>query len=77
MLSIQTVKKVLWKQVFMRPHGKYNFITNGGKLTHFMSRISFDTPWKRQKTSDFLMFSGGIKRDQWHEMSKETLRSSR
>ena len=36
MLSIQTVKKVLWKQVFMRPHGKYNFITNGGKLTYFM-----------------------------------------
>ena len=29
--------------------------------------ISFDTPWK-QKTRGFLMFSGGIKRDQWHEM---------
>ena len=23
---------------------------------------------KHQKTSGFVMFSGGIKRDQWHEM---------
>ena len=35
------------------------------KLTHFMPLISFDTPWK-QKTRGFLMFSGGIKRDQLH-----------
>ena len=35
--------------------------------THFMS-ISFVTPWKHPKTSGFLMFSGGIKRGQWHEM---------
>ena len=38
------------------------------KLTHFMPLISFHTPWKHQKTRGFLMFSGGIKRDQWHEM---------
>ena len=25
-------------------------------LTRFMPLISFDTPWKHQKTSDFLMF---------------------
>ena len=37
-------------------------------LTHFMPLISFDTPLKHQKTSGFLMFSGVIKRDQWHEM---------
>ena len=37
-------------------------------LTHFMPPISFDTPWKHQKTRGFLVFSGGIKRDQWHEM---------
>ena len=30
--------------------------------------ISFDIPWKHQKTSGFLMFSRGIKRDQWYEM---------
>ena len=33
-----------------------------------MPLIFFDTPPKHQKTIDFLMFLGGIKRDQWHEM---------
>ena len=37
-------------------------------LTHFIPLISFDTPWKHQKTRGFRMFSGAIKRDQWHEM---------
>ena len=37
-------------------------------LTHFMLLRSFFTPGKYQKTSDFLMFSGGIERDQWHKM---------
>ena len=36
-------------------------------LTHFMPLFSFDNPWKHQKTKGFLMFSGGIERDQWHE----------
>ena len=36
-------------------------------LTHIMPLVSFDTPWKHQKTFGFL-FSGGIERDQWHEM---------
>ena len=36
-------------------------------LTHFTPLISFDTPRKHQKTSGSLMFSGDIKRDQWHE----------
>ena len=36
-------------------------------LTHFMPLISLDIPSKQQKTSGFLMFAGGIKRDQWHE----------
>ena len=39
------------------------------QLTHIMSLASFYTSWKYQKTSGFLMFSGGIKREQWHEMS--------
>ena len=38
-----------------------------GLLTHFMPQVSFNTPWKHQKTFDFLMFSGGIERDLWHE----------
>ena len=42
-----------------------SFITSSqlSVITHFMPLISFDTPWKHQKTSGFLMFSGGIKRD--------------
>ena len=39
-------------------------------LDHSMSLASFYTPWKHQKTSGFLMFSGGIERDQWHEMGQ-------
>ena len=37
-------------------------------LTHFMPLVSFYIPWKLQKTRGFLMFSGGIEKDQWHEM---------
>ena len=37
-------------------------------LTHFMPLISFCTLGELQKISGFLMFSGGIERDQWHEM---------
>ena len=34
-----------------------------------MPLILFNTPRKHQKAYGFQMFSGGIKRDQWHEMS--------
>ena len=38
-----------------------------------MPLSSFDTPWNHQKTTGF---SGGIKRDQWHEINwKKTLKS--
>ena len=30
--------------------------------------IHFYTPWKRQKTSDFLTFSGGVKIEHWAKM---------
>ena len=36
-----------------------------------MPLVSFDTLRKHQKTFGFLMFSGGIERDQWHEMVQE------
>ena len=26
------------------------------------------TPWKHNETSGFFLLSGGIERDQWHEM---------
>ena len=41
-------------------------------LTHFMPVVSYDTP-RKQKTSGFLMFSGSIERDQWHEMDQVIL----
>ena len=47
---------------------EYCYTSEADNLTHFMPLISFDTPCKHQKASAFLMFSGGIKRDQWHEM---------
>ena len=37
-------------------------------LTRFVPLLSFETPWKKQKTFGFLVFSGGMERDQWHEM---------
>ena len=37
-------------------------------LTYFMPLVSFYTSWKRQETSGFLMFLGGIEIDQWYEM---------
>ena len=37
--------------------------------THFIPLVSFNTSWKHQKISGFIMFSGGIERNQWHEMS--------
>ena len=37
--------------------------------THFTLLVCIYTPWKHQKTSGFLMFSGGIERDQWYEKS--------
>ena len=38
-----------------------------GHLTHFLPLVSFYTPWKHHKTRGFLMFTGGIERDQWYE----------
>ena len=36
--------------------------------THFMPRVSFNTPWKHLKTCGFLMLSGVMERGQWHEI---------
>ena len=35
-------------------------------LSHFIQLVFFSNDWKYQKTSGFLMFSGGIMRDQSH-----------
>ena len=36
-------------------------------LTHFVPLVSF-TSWKHQKTRGFLIFSGGLERNQWHDI---------
>ena len=46
-----------------------NELTVNCLVAHFIPLISFYTPWKHEKISDFLTFSGGIERDQWHEMN--------
>ena len=38
-------------------------------LTHFMPLFFFDSPWTRQKSSGYLIFSRVIKRNQWHKKS--------
>ena len=40
-----------------------NTVPSVAKLSHFMTLVSFYTPWKHQKTFGFLMFSEGIERD--------------
>ena len=42
-------------------------------LTRFMLLVSFYTPSNHQKTFGFLMFSGGIERDQWDEMELKVI----
>ena len=37
-------------------------------LSHVMPLVSFYTPWKHQETKGFLIFSGCIERDEWHDM---------
>ena len=57
--------RVLVMQYLVEKHFLPFFSQN---LTHFMPLVFLYTPWKHQKTSAFLMFSGGIERDQWHEI---------
>ena len=37
-------------------------------LTHFIPLISFKPPENMKKHGSFVMFSGGIEKDRWHEM---------
>ena len=52
----------------------FTISTESKQLPHIMPVISFYSPWRHQKTSGFEMFSGGIERDQWHEMGWKTFR---
>ena len=50
---------------------KWNVWTEETTLTHFVPLTSLYTPWKHQKTNDFLKFSGGIGRDQCSRLFSE------
>ena len=39
-------------------------------LKHFWPMFPFYTPWKQQKTKDFLVFSGDVKWEHWPEMGQ-------
>ena len=72
-INIKTTLKqrwnIFWNITYEQKGLKENWNqTNLKLLTYFMPFVSFDSPCKHQKTSGFLMFSGGIERGQWHEM---------
>lgn len=46
-------------------------------LAYFVTLVSFFTTRKYQKTSGFLIVSGDVERDQWHEMSEPPTLQSR
>ena len=40
---------------------------------HFIPFVSFYTPRRDRKNYGFLMFSGGIKKDQWHQINQKKI----
>ena len=68
--SVRVLGLHIWNHLRETLRAKSSFQAPKRYLTNFMLLVSFDTPWKHQKTRGFMMFSGGIERDQWHEMVK-------
>ena len=52
----------------LNSYWKYEPLNLKMPLIHFMRLVSFYTLCKHQKTFSFLMFSGGMEKEQWHEM---------
>ena len=48
---------------------QFPLLTSLRILIHFMHFVTLHSPWKYQKVCGFLMFSRGIERDQWLEMT--------
>ena len=46
-------------------------------LTHFSPIFHFYTPWKRQKTFDFVTYSGGIGMEHWTKMGEDPVKHLR
>ena len=76
---LKTLENQRFSDVF-RGYSSGTLVENGLKwnacklslfnLTHFQPIFHFYTPWKHQKPSDFLMFSGGIEVEYWLTMVK-------
>ena len=49
---------------------KWDHLPEKGWLNHFQPKFHFYTLWKYQKSSGFLMFSGGIKVEYWLKMGQ-------
>ena len=71
-LSENKAFEQIWTNLVQRAKFLFNFFSNFlfqlreqtqrlSHLTHFSPMSHFYTPWKRQKTSSFMTFSGGIK----------------
>ena len=55
-------------QIFWNFHESMGANVSIFSLFQFILLVSFYTPKKHQKASGFLMFLGGLERDQWHKM---------
>ena len=67
--NITRLKISGWSKVKTLPWPSLLFwVSVSYQLTHFMLLVSFYTSWKYQKTRGFLIFSGGIERDQCRDM---------
>ena len=56
--------KVLLEKFISEKHLSMEVLRFTVLLIHFMTLVSFYTSLKHQKTSGFLMFSGGIEKEQ-------------
>ena len=69
-IKIQPVCCFRRKFSFMRDRLQILFLTLSEfkQINPFYATVLFRYPLKHRKTRGFLMFSGGIERDHWHEM---------
>ena len=47
--------------------------TSNMQSTYIISTFNFYTPWKRQKTSGWLMFPGDREIEYWHEIGHDII----
>ena len=57
--------------IYLRFYVQVAGYESSSSLNHFVALVSFYTTLKHRNTKGFQMFSGGIERDQSHEIGKE------